>query len=128
MKIKPVALLALVGCLLGSSVTTNAQTQTKGKSNSTAQAKKELDEAKSKLKDENQDLDKAEKEADKAEAARKAAAAKVQQARQAALVEHGRKLGLPVATGSGMPPAARWRQPTAQPPSWCAPPRSIRPR
>lgn len=97
MKIKPVAIVALSGCLLGISIPAVAQSQTK--TTSPTQAKKELDEAKAKLKDENLDLDKAMKEADKAEAARKSAVGKVQQARQAAVVEHGRKLGLPVATG-----------------------------
>lgn len=99
MKIKPVAIVVLTACWLGSPVAAVAQNQTKAKTPSPTQAKKELDEAKAKLKDENQDLDKAEKEADKAEAARKSAATKVQQARQAAVIEHGRKLGLPVATG-----------------------------
>ncbi len=93
------ALLA-TGCLLFCALpSADAQSQGKSKSVSPTQARKEFDDAKAKLKDENQDLDKAEREVDKAEAARKTAAAKVQQARQAALAEHGKKLGLPVALG-----------------------------
>lgn len=92
--------LLTTGCLLLCALpSANAQNQGKGKSATTTQAKKELDDAKAKLKDENQDLDKAEREADKAEVARKTAAAKVQQARQAAMAEHGKKLGLPTALG-----------------------------
>lgn len=67
------------------------------KTQTTQQAKQELDAAKDKLKDANQDLNKAEKEADKAESAHQTAVAKIQKARQAALAEHGKKLGLPTA-------------------------------
>lgn len=74
-----------------------AQNQKSNKSQTSQQAKQELDAAKDKLKDASQDLNKAEKEADKAEAAHQSALAKIQKARQAALAEHGKKLGLPVA-------------------------------
>ncbi|MEN9572189.1 MAG: hypothetical protein RL514_44 [Verrucomicrobiota bacterium] len=67
------------------------------KAQTTQLAKQELDAAKDKLKDAQQDLSKVEKEADKAEAAHQAAAAKIQKARQAAFAEHGKKLGLPTA-------------------------------
>lgn len=75
-----------------------AQNQKNNKnSQSTQQAKQELDAAKDKLKDANQDLNKAEKEVEKAEAAHRSAVAKIQKARQDALAEHGKKLGLPTA-------------------------------
>lgn len=67
------------------------------KSQTTQQAKQELDTAQAKLKEAQADLSKAEKEADKAEAAHQAAASKIQKARQAAFAEHGKKLGLPTA-------------------------------
>lgn len=74
-----------------------AQNQKNAKSQTSQQAKQELDAAKDKLKDANQDLNKAEKEADKAESVHQSALAKIQKARQAALVEHGKRLGLPTA-------------------------------
>lgn len=96
---KHAVLLVLTGLLLSPVGKATAQAQATSKNQPTTQAKKELDEAKAKLKDESHDLDKAEKEADKADAARKAAAAKVLHARQSAIAEHGKKLGLPIALG-----------------------------
>jgi DNA repair exonuclease SbcCD ATPase subunit len=90
--------LTLIGsALLCLAFPARAQNQGKAKAQSTQQAKQELDAAKDKLKDANQDLGKAEKEAEKTEAAHKAAVAKIQKARQTALAEQGKKLGLPAA-------------------------------
>ncbi len=97
MNIKSGATAVLAASLLGSAVPAFSQTQSKAKSASTTQAKKELDDAKAKLKDENQDLDKAEKEVEKAESAHQTALAKIQKARQAAFAQHSKKLGLPTA-------------------------------
>lgn len=88
--------LLIVVALCHSSAFGAAQSQ-KSKSQTSQQAKQELDAAKDKLKDANQDLNKAEKEADKAEAAHQSALAKIQKVRQAAIAEHGKKLGLPTA-------------------------------
>lgn len=74
-----------------------AQNQKTTKAQTSQQAKQELDAAKDKLKDASQDLNKAEKEADRAESAHQSALTKIQKARQAALAEHGKKLGLPTA-------------------------------
>ena len=74
-----------------------AQNQKSAKNQTSQQAKQELDAAKDKLKDANQDLNKAEKDAEKAESAHQSALGKIQKARQAALAEHGKKLGLPTA-------------------------------
>lgn len=81
--------------LLVTAASAPAQSQNKAKSQSTQQAKQELDAAKDKLKDANADLNKAEKELDKAKAAHDAAGAKIAKARAGALAEHGKKLGLP---------------------------------
>ncbi len=89
----------LLGAALLGTFPSHGQSQTKGKTQTPQQAKQELDTAKDKLKDANQDLGKAEKDMEKAEAAHQAAVAKIQKARQAAVVEHGKKLGLPIALG-----------------------------
>ena len=86
---------AFAGIILTCHPAAAAQNQKNSKSQSSQQAKQELDAAKDKLKEANQDLNKAEKEVDKAEAAHLAAQGKIQKARQAALAEHGKKLGLP---------------------------------
>lgn len=93
------SLALALAAILASCCAGHAQAQSKGKnqSQSTQQAKQELDAAKDKLKDANTELSKAEKEADKAEAAHTAAVGKIQKARVAALAEHGKKLGLPTA-------------------------------
>ena len=91
-----ICLLVLAALWLGSAPAP-AQNQKNNKSQTSQQAKQELDAAKDKLKDANQDLNKAEKEADKAESAHQSALGKIQKARQAALAEHGKKLGLPTA-------------------------------
>lgn len=94
---KSCAVFLLGAGLLAFAWPASAQAQAKGKNASTQQAKQQLDAAKDKLKDASQELNKAEKEADKAEAAHQSALAKIQKARQAAVAEHGKKLGLPTA-------------------------------
>ncbi|MFA6546514.1 MAG: hypothetical protein WCS99_19010 [Limisphaerales bacterium] len=73
----------------------SAQGQKGKQSQSSQQARQELDAAKEKLAAAGKDLGKAERELDKAEAAHLAAQAKTQKARQAAFAEHGRKDRLP---------------------------------
>lgn len=88
---------ATCALLLATTCLAPAQNQNKGKSQSTQQAKQELEAAKDKLKDANADLSKAEKDLEKAKAAHSTAETKIIKARAAAIAEHGKKLGLPVA-------------------------------
>lgn len=90
-------LLLLVLCLFIGLAPVGAQTQKSKQSQTSQQAKQELDAAQKKLTDANRDLTKAEGDAQKADGIHQASLAKIQKARQAATTEHGKKLGLPAA-------------------------------